>query len=208
MVLLFHTILKSRTTETLNPEVLVPPITNEDLDFSPDATNEGVEKSYFTKHVERLGGPVIVTFRCVRLLCCVALLVSSLYTVMAAAAPADATYWLYIALCSTYVSSRASTLLGLNVHVQAYVSLLSTLSVVAGPRLAKLACRHLTTVLVATWGVYVYRDIWPLATFTLTPLDQAEGLVLWVRLGLLSVAGVVVPLVSPRQYIPIDPKVN
>ena len=44
-------------------------------------------------------------------------------------------------------------------------------------------------------------------TFTLRPLDAREGTLVWIKIGLLAVAGIVLPLTSPRQYIPIDPKV-
>ena len=54
-------------------------------------------------------------------------------------------------------------------------------------------------ILLATWGVYAYRDIWPLATYDLTPIDEAEGNVLWAKIGLLTLAAIVLPLISPRR---------
>lgn len=44
-------------------------------------------------------------------------------------------------------------------------------------------------------------------TYTLRPLDAREGVVLWLKIALLALAGIVLPLTSPRQYIPIDPEV-
>ena len=58
------------------------------------------------------------------------------------------------------------------------------------------------------FSVYAYRNIWPLLTFTLSPADAYEGALLWVKIGLLTFAAIVVPLLVPRQYIPIDPKVR
>ena len=55
--------------------------------------------------------------------------------------------------------------------------------------------------------MFAYRDLWPLATFTLTPLDGAEGPLIWVKVGLLTLIGVIIPLFVPRQYVPFDPKV-
>ncbi|KAI1790046.1 P-loop containing nucleoside triphosphate hydrolase protein [Ganoderma leucocontextum] len=54
-------------------------------------------------------------------------------------------------------------------------------------------------VLLAAWAVYAYRDIWPLATYDLTPIDGPEGSLLWVKIGLLTLAAIVLPLISPRQ---------
>jgi len=73
---------------------------------------------------------------------------------------------------------------------------------------AKLASMHLAFILFATFAVYTYRDIWPLCTFTLTPADINEGPFLWARIAVLTVAAVIVPLLVPRQYVPVDPKVN
>lgn len=67
---------------------------------------------------------------------------------------------------------------------------------------------QLVTVLFLTWLLFAYRDLWPLATFTLQPPDLTEGWLLWVKLVVLSVAGVGIPLFMPRQYIPVNPKVS
>ena len=84
----------------------------------------------------------------------------------------------------------------------AFVSLASNL------RLSRLVTKHAVTVLLVTWAVYVYRDLWPLATFTLQPADAAEGAFLWAKVGVLTFGAVLIPLVVPRQYIPVDPKVS
>ncbi|OCH93740.1 hypothetical protein OBBRIDRAFT_810929 [Obba rivulosa] len=139
--------------------------------------------------------PRVTRFRVARLLCVVALLALSILTVISPgirdvhSAANNSSIWLDISLCGVY----------------AYLSLLSLASVLAGQRLNRIVRLHLATVLAVTWGVYVYRDVWPLATFTLTPLDAGEGRMLWMKLILLTVAGAVIPLTAPRQYIPLDP---
>lgn len=75
-------------------------------------------------------------------------------------------------------------------------------------RLSSLASGHLTVLLLIIWGLYVYRDVWPLATFTLTPEDSGEGWILWAKVTLLTLSGVLVPLCIPRAYVPIDPEVR
>ena len=68
--------------------------------------------------------------------------------------------------------------------------------------------RHNNFVLFTALAVYVYRDIWPLATYTENPVDGSEGALLWTNLVVLFTTAVIIPLVVPRQYVPVDPKVN
>lgn len=56
--------------------------------------------------------------------------------------------------------------------------------------------------------MYAYRDIWPLMTFSLRPRDEGEGYILWVKMALAGVAGIMLPLFEPYPYIPVDPKVS
>jgi hypothetical protein len=55
--------------------------------------------------------------------------------------------------------------------------------------------------------VYLYRDIWPLATFNKQPLDNGEGWLLWAKIIILAVISVIIPLFMPRYYVAFDPKV-
>jgi hypothetical protein len=56
--------------------------------------------------------------------------------------------------------------------------------------------------------VYVYRDLLPLGTFTGVPADLSEGRRLWAKIALLFITAVVIPMFTPRQYIPVDPLVS
>lgn len=84
------------------------------------------------------------------------------------------------------------------------MSLLATLTVVTKRPIAKAVSPHLTCVLLAACALYIYRDIWPLMTFSLTPAD-AEDTLLWPKIALLVFTGVVVPICVPRQYVPVNP---
>ncbi|KAI0686602.1 P-loop containing nucleoside triphosphate hydrolase protein [Earliella scabrosa] len=53
--------------------------------------------------------------------------------------------------------------------------------------------------LLIVWATYAYRDIWPLASFTSTPLDADEGILLWVKVVLLTLVAIILPLVTPRR---------
>ncbi|KAJ7069529.1 hypothetical protein C8F01DRAFT_1245729 [Mycena amicta] len=64
--------------------------------------------------------------------------------------------------------------------------------------------QHANAVLFAAFALYAYRDIIPLATFTRTPLDHGPKMA--AKIVLVSFTGVVVPLFTPRLYIPVDPE--
>ena len=62
--------------------------------------------------------------------------------------------------------------------------------------------------LLVVWAIYAYRDIWPLLTYALYPVDSAEGALLWIKLTLITLAAIFIPLAEPYPYIPVDPKVR
>lgn len=90
---------------------------------------------------------------------------------------------------------------------QSYSIVLALASVVAKPPFSRVAARHLSLVLAVVWGVFAYRDLWPILTYTLSPVDGREGWLIWTKIGVLTYAAVVVPLTIPREYIPVDPSV-
>lgn len=67
---------------------------------------------------------------------------------------------------------------------------------------------HVSMTLTVPWMIYAYRDVWPLFTYSLKPLDSAEGPLVWVRLALLTIGAIIVPLTRPRIYAPCDPSVR
>ncbi|PPQ71821.1 hypothetical protein CVT26_007735 [Gymnopilus dilepis] len=83
--------------------------------------------------------------------------------------------------------------------------LLSALSLFS-KRTGPVAIDHAIVVWLSILGVYIYRDIWPLATYTLEPADQEEGNVLWVKIALVFIIAAVIPAFRPRPYKPVDPK--
>ena len=70
------------------------------------------------------------------------------------------------------------------------------------------ATRYNILVLLSVFAVYLYRDIWPLATFTEHPKDLHEGYLLWVKFSITTFTAVIIPLFIPRKYVAIDPKVQ
>ncbi|KAI1795060.1 hypothetical protein LXA43DRAFT_1080347 [Ganoderma leucocontextum] len=157
-----------------------------------EATGSGVHPS---THVAKLGGPVIYGFKVLRLLSTLALLGLSITSLVLNERDENFEYsfdsrWIAFGFIGTY----------------AYASVLAFVSLVSNMRLSRLVTKHSVIVLLVTWVVYVYRDLWPLATFTLQPADASEGAFLWAKVGMLTFAAVLIPLAVPRQYIPVDPK--
>ena len=77
-------------------------------------------------------------------------------------------------------------------------------TVAAKRALANVTSSHLTCILLSSCAVYIYRDIWPLMTFTLTPADASDAL-LWPKTALVFLTGILLPACVPRQYIPVNP---
>jgi hypothetical protein len=100
-----------------------------------------------------------------------------------------------------------SALIQLLIPSQLYTSLLGLISISARRRVRNIVVRHLNAVLLVTFAVYVYRDVFPLATFNRSVLDLSDGWLLWAKVAALIIGAVVVPLSIPRQYTPVDPKV-
>ncbi|KAJ6575530.1 hypothetical protein B0H10DRAFT_2168545 [Mycena sp. CBHHK59/15] len=168
------------------------------------------------EHIAHHGGAIIFTFKLVRLVACLTLLGLSIASLALTEArktkageagvfgkwgkkhpkknkssPAlSVTEWLEVAMCMTFF----------------YASLLAVTTVSAKRRWSQVVVKHLNTLMLVTFFVYVYRDIFPLITYDRVPLDLAEGWILWAKSITLFIAAVFIPLFIPRQYIPVDPK--
>jgi len=148
-----------------------------------------------SNHIQQLGGWATFCWRFSRFLATATLLGLSVFVLLSediwtSIPPAQSPHWLRIGLTAVY----------------AYSSVLALTSVATRAATASIASAHVAYILLLTWGIFIYRDLWPLATFTLEPLDSAGAPLIWVEIGLVSYAAVVVPLSVPRQYIPVDPK--
>ncbi|KAK0238173.1 hypothetical protein EDD85DRAFT_833297 [Armillaria nabsnona] len=189
-----------------------PIAADEEPQLEPDAIFHPA--GYFQdlkEHVSQSGGAKIFTYRVLRLVGCLVLLGLSIATLVLDVEENELETsgkwgkkhkkkprgdrwlkpreWLAASLCLTFL----------------YTFLLAIISVTARKRWSHIAIRHLNAVLVVTTGVYVYRDIVPLATFTNIPRDISEGWVLWAKVAVLLFTGTVIPLSVPREYTPVDP---
>ncbi|KAH7914592.1 hypothetical protein BJ138DRAFT_1143462 [Hygrophoropsis aurantiaca] len=87
-----------------------------------------------------------------------------------------------------------------------YASFLGFMAVISRSQWSKLMSNHLDFLLLAVFGVFVYRNLYPLVTFTKQPSDIDEGWLLWVKIAILTLTAVIIPITSPRQYVPFDPR--
>lgn len=66
--------------------------------------------------------------------------------------------------------------------------------------------RHCFFLLFGALAANAYRNIWPLAKYAGVPADAGEGPFLWIKISLLVITAVVIPLFSPRRYVPVNPE--
>ena len=239
IILILHVIVSSKPVKQLY-RLLLPKSRHTESEPSANDRSQGIHPASFfgqvKEHVHLHGGPVIFTFKVLRLFGCLTLLGVSLATFILEEAGDidDMLYgvngkwgkkrrkhkhtneqftqaeWVQVALVLTsvrFVTCSYLFLLRLTGY-QTFTSLLALISVSSRPRCSRLVSNHLTLLLLALFGVYLYRDIWPMATFNKNPVDSAEGWLLWAKLFILSVTSVVLPLFQPRQFTPVNPQDN
>ncbi|KAH7930564.1 hypothetical protein BV22DRAFT_1124835 [Leucogyrophana mollusca] len=173
-------------------------------DEDHDLPTEGFfteRKTFISQH----GGNVIYAYKFARFIGCLLLLGMSLATLTVEGEEDRMLGGKYLSgkdhgkSISFYGSSSLTSL------IKVYAALLGLVSVGARPRWSRIVSTHLATLLLATFAVFAYRDLYPLLTFTKQPKDMREGWILWVKVVVLTLIGVVFPMISPRQYIPFDP---
>lgn len=156
--------------------------------------------------IERTGGTTIFVFKFARLDGVLALLVLMVYSALKSG-------WSFpsIALVTTVVrdlTSRRSTHAQQLPVDQTYAAILAVLNAFFPAQKGLVFSSHLSLVTFALLALYAYRNIWPLMTFTLEPIDSAEGNILWAKLILLAFVGALEPLLEPYPYIPYDATVS
>ena len=91
------------------------------------------------------------------------------------------------------------------VATHAYTSILALWALISRADKARYLSVHVAPILLASWLVFFYRDIWPLGTFNSVPLDIPLDRFFWPKFIILTLIGVVTPLLIPTPYIPFDP---
>ncbi|KAL0581762.1 hypothetical protein V5O48_000239, partial [Marasmius crinis-equi] len=147
----------------------------------------------FKEHVHIRGGATIYALHVARLVCSLTLLAISSVKVLESQAED----------LNTEESLRYGEQNRAIFVIFLYATFLALLSVLAKPRWSGIIIRHFNLNLLVTFAVYLYRDIYPFATFNKTPQDLSEGWLLWLKITLLGIASILVPLFIPRQYKPV-----
>ncbi|KAJ7078086.1 hypothetical protein C8R44DRAFT_992812 [Mycena epipterygia] len=149
-----------------------------------------VHKSW--KDLTKYGGATVLIHNILRLLACLTLFGLSVASTVISGAKteeAETGLELKLGLCVFYL----------------YASILSAAAIGVNTRSGPTVTVHLDLILAVAFGVYFYRDIFPFATYTWPVQDAAEGSLLHAKLIALALAAVVIPLVTPRAYVPVDP---
>ncbi|KAJ7211367.1 hypothetical protein GGX14DRAFT_534690 [Mycena pura] len=144
------------------------------------------------KGISKYGGPVLLTYNLIRLLACLALLGLSIASVNLLGSKTKG------------VDFNMGIMLGLCVFFL-YASLLAVAAIVVTAKAGLIAAVHLHLILAVAFGVYFYRDVLPFATYTWPTQDEAEGPLLKAKLIVLTLAAIILPSMTPRPYIPVDP---
>ncbi|KAH9829694.1 uncharacterized protein C8Q71DRAFT_789576 [Rhodofomes roseus] len=166
--------------------------------FEPESTVDVTDVNHenrLSRFVAHRRGWTAFALNCSRLLACLALLLMNIFTAV--------TYPSEKPEQNSLHDETTPTTAILVIYLYALVlSLAATLT--TSP--TSLWATHVNLVLIPTWAVYIYRDVFPLTTFTLSPIDAAEGGWLWAKIALLTYVALIVPLIIPRPYTPVDPK--
>ncbi|KAF8230003.1 hypothetical protein L208DRAFT_1378698 [Tricholoma matsutake] len=217
IILILHLTFSSNVFKRLQSRVFQSPPSFE-LDHLPDsgpdvhAADLSAESSV---HISHHGGGVIFVYKVAQLVGCLALLGFSIYSF---ALDVDVSGCQGLGSGGKWGKKHKRMHQGYNLSVKElelsmcmnylYGSLLALISLSATSRWSNVASKHLIILLIATFGIYFYRDLFPLATFTRTPRDLSEGWVLWTKTVILALTSIAIPLFIPRQYKPVNPKVK
>ncbi|KAJ7049448.1 hypothetical protein C8F01DRAFT_1352344 [Mycena amicta] len=178
-----------------------------------------------TNHAERHGGGAIFLFKLARLVGCLLLLAFSSAAVVLDDESKEITSLAFaksvFSLAAITLSEQSHESMSLMLTKMAsphlymqlamgavylYATVLAVASLSARVKTSQIAARHLNIVLASTFLVYFYRDVFPLATYTLDPMDRWEGRLLWPKIFTLFVTSGIIPLMMPRKYVPLDPQ--
>ncbi|KAH9475153.1 ATP-binding cassette transporter abc4 [Psilocybe cubensis] len=170
--------------------------TNEDEDeITAETTSPGLV-TRLKKHAKSFGGNTIYTFYFARFVGSAALFVLSVITSLKC--QPDRLGW-------TDVKGRFDECPELFLTVTYLYSTFLSIVSLTSKAYGKWATRTNIVILLSALGVYIYRDLWPLATYDQRPADESEGAVLVYKIIILAFTGVVIPMFIPRIYTPIDP---
>ena len=174
----------------------------EDEDGHTDTAN----RKSLRDTVKALDGFSILSYRLLRLLTVFGLLSLEVYETSIGHGPSART--LQIAFYVRFVSfdCRISCVLDTNLSPKVYLLVLASVSVAAtSPRWRDLASFDLATLFFLNFLVYFVLDVWPYAMINPAPFDPPSEASTLIRILLLTLGGLVIPLIMPRPFRPSTP---
>lgn len=129
--------------------------------------------------LKEVDGLAILSFRCLRLACTLVLLSLELYR---------------------WNGGQTSEACIYQILFWFYASVLSMLTTFSPVPWRDIISRQLAILLFSEFVVFFVLDVWPYATLYLEPFDPLSNPLTWVRLSLITLGGLVIPLVMPRPF--------
>ncbi|KAG5637468.1 hypothetical protein H0H81_004439, partial [Sphagnurus paluster] len=120
------------------------------------------------------GGNVILAYKIARLVGCLTLLGLTVYSSVISEKDSGS-----IVLCGK--QQNCTKLAKKGFSNQWWLILGMCITYVSKPSWSMIASRHISVLLLVTFAVIFYRDIYPLATYTRSPMDLSEGWALWAK---------------------------
>ncbi|KZO90162.1 P-loop containing nucleoside triphosphate hydrolase protein [Calocera viscosa TUFC12733] len=151
------------------------------------------------RHVQHKGGKVVYTFHVLRLLCAATLAILASARFLLDSNHVDDTGLTMAADCQLRID-----LLG--VISYSYAAVLSLAAIVVQQNITKVFTYNAGIVLLIQCCVFSWRNFWPLMIFGGVPADSRYPGLTWTEGGFLVLAGVIIPLVIPEPYVPVDPQ--
>lgn len=67
---------------------------------------------------------------------------------------------------------------------------------------------HIRWLLFGALALFTFHDLVPLGLVHGRPVDPPDNWMTWARIALLTISALLIPLITPRTFAPVDPEVN
>ncbi|KZO90151.1 P-loop containing nucleoside triphosphate hydrolase protein [Calocera viscosa TUFC12733] len=171
-----------------------------DSDASLDGgSGDRLFETKLKRHVQHKGGKLVYTFHVLRLLCATALAVLASARFLLDSNRVDDTGLTMAADCQLWRDM-------LGVISYSYAAVLCLAAIAVRQNITKVFTYNAGIVLLIQCCVFSWRNFWPLMIFGGVPADSRYLGLTWTEGGFLVFAGVIIPLVIPEPYVPVDPQ--
>ncbi|KZT60611.1 P-loop containing nucleoside triphosphate hydrolase protein [Calocera cornea HHB12733] len=151
------------------------------------------------RHVQDKGGKVAYTFHVLRVLSTATLVTLAVVRLLVDSNHVDDTTINHFLDCQ-----RQMDLYSVLSYI--YTAALFLTALVVQQKATKVLTFNAGIVLFAQFCVFGWRNFWPLMVFGGTPADVQYPGITWTEAGFLILSGIIIPLIIPEPYVPVDPK--